>query len=270
MGYNLSLINPVPSWIDLHAHLDGLSDSELSQSIAEAAAAGVSVVFVAATDLASAEIVSRQCVMHPSLWGAVGICPFSAGLLPDNWEAKLRSFLLRERIIAIGEIGIDESNPKYPPLSLQLPVFERQLEIARECDLPIIVHSRGAESRVISLCMSHGIKRAVFHCFTGDSVSLAAILDGGYSVSFSGIVTFNSNLLGRVAEVPLDRLFIETDSPWLSPTPYRGQVNRPDRVAITGKTIAKTLGISPEKLQEAIAGNFNRLFAPLRRGDLLF
>jgi TatD DNase family protein len=118
--------------------------------------------------------------------------------------------------------------------------------------------------------MSHGIKRAVFHCFTGDSVSLAAILDGGYSVSFSGIVTFNSNLLGRVAEVPLDRLFIETDSPWLSPTPYRGQVNRPDRVAITGKTIAKTLGISPEKLQEAIAGNFNRLFAPLRRGDLLF
>jgi TatD DNase family protein len=270
MGDHLSLINPVSSWIDLHAHLDRLSDSELSEALAEAAAAGVSAVCVAATDLASAEAVSRQCATHSSLWGAVGISPFSADSLPDNWQARLRSLLLGERIIAIGEIGLNETNTKYPPLSLQLPVFERQLEIARECDLPVILHSRGAESRVASLCMDHSIKRAVFHCFTGDSVSLATILDSGYSVSFSGIVTFSRRILGRVAEVPLDRLFIETDSPWLSPVPYRGQANRPSRVAIIGEAIAKALGIFPRKLQEAIEGNFSRLFTPMRRENLLF
>ncbi len=153
----------------------------------------------------------------------------------------------------------------------QLPVFIRQLDIARERDLPVILHSRGAESRVAALCREHRIRRAVFHCFTGDSASLAAILDGGYNVSFSGIVTFSPGLLGCVAGVPLDRLFIETDSPWLSPVPYRGRVNRPARVALTGKAIALARGIAPEKLQEAIARNFRGLLSPpMQRGDPLF
>jgi len=256
------LIDPVSAWIDLHAHLDELSDSELAGALAEAAAAGVTTVCVASTDLATAAVVVRQCGLHSSLWGAAGISPFSVDSLPDDWEARLRNLLQNDRIIAVGEIGLDETNPKYPPLSLQLPPFERQLEIARKADLPVIVHCRGAESRAALLCRDHGIARAVFHCFTGDSASLSAILAFGYCVSFSGIVTFSPGLLGRVAEVPLDRLFIETDSPWLSPVPWRGRVNRPCRAAITGEAIAKTLGIAPGKLQEAMTGNFRRLFFP--------
>ncbi len=260
MGVDVSLINLVPSWIDLHAHLDDLSDSELTEALAEAAAAGVSAVCVAGTDLASSEVVSRQCAVFPAIWGAVGICPFSVDPLPDDWEARLRSLLRGRQVIALGEIGLDDSNPKYPPLSRQLPVFERQLEIARRCDLPVILHSRGAEARVALLCREHGIRRAVFHCFTGDSASLEAILSCGYSISFSGIVTFSHTLLECAAEVPLDRLFIEPDSPFLSPAPFRGRVNRPCRVAITGEAIAKARGIAPAALQSAMADNFRRLF----------
>lgn len=260
MGVDVPLTVPVPSWIDLHAHLDDLSDSELTEALTEAAAAGVSAVCLAGTDLASSEVVSRQCASFTGVWGAVGIGPFPVEALPGGWEASLRSLLTGERVIALGEIGLDESNPQYPPLSLQLPVFERQLEIARECDLPVILHSRGSETRVALLCREHGIRRAVFHCFTGDSASLEAILAGGYSISLSGIVTFSRALLDRVAEVPLDRLFIETDSPFLSPVPFRGKPNRPCRVAITGEAIAKARGIAPAALQSAIADNFRRLF----------
>ncbi len=260
MGVDVSLIDPVPSWIDCHAHLDALSDSELADVLAEASAAGVSAVCVAATDLASSEIVLRQCAAFPAVRGAVGIGPFPADPLPGDWEARLGSLLRGARVIALGEIGLDESNPKYPPISRQLPVFERQLEIARQADLPVILHSRGAEARVALLCREHGIRRAIFHCFTGDSASLEAILAGGYSVSFSGIVTFSRSLLERAAEVPIDRLFIETDSPFLSPVPFRGKINRPCRVAITGEAIAKARGIATEALQAAIADNFRRLF----------
>ena len=248
------------SWIDLHAHLDRLTDPDLVALLDEARRANVTTILSTAIDLASAELVSRQCKTFPALLGAVGISPFDVTGLPDDWEQKLRAFFNHPRIIALGEIGLDDSNPKYPPLTSQLPVFEKQLEIAADLDLPVIVHSRGAEMRVADICHSLGIKKVVFHCFTGDPETLKKILDRGYYISFSGIVTFSKAVGDLVPIVPLDRIFIETDTPYLAPVPHRGKTNCPAWVRLVGEKVAGCKGVTKEVLQEAIAGNFDRIF----------
>lgn len=247
-------------WIDSHAHLDRISEPDLAALIDEAHAAGVSRILSTATDLVSAGKVIQQCAAFSSLCGAAGISPFDVVSLEEGWEQSLRTILSKQSMVGVGEIGLDTSNPRYPPLDLQMPVFEKQLDIARVLDLPVIVHSRGAEKKVAEICAARGITKAMFHCFTGPVDALHCILDCGYSISFSGIVTFSAALRELVTHVPLDRLFIETDSPYLAPAPHRGAANRPAWVAITGECVAATKKIPPEQLQESLAENYRRLF----------
>jgi TatD DNase family protein len=247
-------------WIDSHAHLDRIAEPDLTQVIHEAQKAGVARILFTATDLVSAGAVVRQCAAHSFLRGAAGISPFDVVSLPDGWEQSLRTMLSEQGMVGVGEIGLDASNPRYPSLDLQMPVFEKQLDIARELELPVIVHSRGAEKKTAEICAVHGITRAMFHCFTGPVDALEYILDRGYSISFSGIVTFNATLRDLVTRVPLDRLFIETDSPYLAPAPHRGKTNRPAWVAITGECVAAIKRIPPARLQRMIEENFNSLF----------
>lgn len=249
-----------PMWIDSHAHLDRIAEPDLAQLIAEAEAAGVSPILSTATDCGSAEVVARQCRAFPNIFGAAGISPFDSISLPEHWESKLRTILANNKMVGVGEIGLDASNPRYPTLELQMPVFEKQLDIARELDLPVIVHSRGAEKKVAEICAARGVTKALFHCFTGPVDALTYILDRGYSISFSGIVTFSAAVRDLVTHVPPDRLFIETDSPYLAPAPHRGEINRPAWVAITGECVAAVKKITPERLQQVIEENFNNLF----------
>lgn len=247
-------------WIDCHAHLDRLPEKELAELLAEAAGAGVGVILSAATGLSSAAAVVRQCSSFRTIYGAVGISPFDTLSLPVDWEEQLKSHLDHEKIVAVGEIGLDRSNPKYPSLEHQLPVFERQIRIAQERGLPVVVHSRGAERMAAEICRSSGITRAVFHCFTGDREALRYVLESGFDVSFSGIITFSTAVAGLAVEVPLDRFFIETDSPYLAPVPYRGKTNRPAWVALVGDAAARSKGISSGQLQIAIEKNFQKVF----------
>lgn len=247
-------------WIDAHAHLDSLSPEELAAQVGEAREAGVAAILATATDLVTSEKVVRQCGTCESLFGAVGISPFDARSLPDGWEPALRRLLACERIVAVGETGLDASNQKYPDVNIQLPAFERQLRLAAECGKAVVVHSRGAERQVAEQCRSHGMKRVLFHCYTGSADALETVLSYGFCVSFSGIVTFDASVRSLAGMVPLDRLFIETDSPYLSPAPYRGQTNRPARVSLVGEAVARCRRIDPTELQRAIAGNFTRLF----------
>ena len=247
-------------WIDCHAHCALLPENKITDIIAEAAHAGVLVILSTATDLSSAESVVRQCRTFSSLYGAVGISPFEALSVPADWEEQLRTRLDNEKIVAIGEIGLDRTNPKYPSLEYQLPLFTRQLKVARERNLPVVLHSRGAERQTAEICCSSGIEKAVFHCYTGDKDALRYILESGYHVSFSGIITFDSTVAERVPDVPLDRIFVETDSPYLAPVPHRGKTNRPVFVALVGHAAARCKGIPPEQLQIEIEKNFRRLF----------
>ncbi|MBN1128469.1 MAG: TatD family hydrolase [Chitinispirillaceae bacterium] len=247
-------------WIDSHAHLDRLPEDALPRLIAEADAAGVGLILSAATDLGSAESVTRLCGMFPGVYGAAGISPFDVEGIAGDWEERLKALLIHDKMVAAGEIGLDRSNPRYPTIECQKPVFTRQLAIAQELRLPVVVHSRGAEREVATICREQGITRALFHCFTGTAGSLDFLLQCGYHVSFSGIVTFSGAVRELAARVPLDRLLIETDSPYLAPVPYRGKTNQPAWAAITGECIADAKGMSAETLQKAMAENFERLF----------
>lgn len=249
-------------WIDSHAHLFDLTEHDIQSQVTEASNAGVGLIVSTATDLSNSRQVIHHCENHSHISGAAGISPFDVTSLPEHWCDDLRAMLDHPKIIAIGETGIDTTNPRYPTLDLQLPVFEQQLALARDSSLPIIIHSRGAEKLAADRCRASGIERAMFHCFTGDIDALQSIVDNGYYISLSGIVTFpRSDLRTLINRIPLDRLLIETDSPYLAPVPHRGKKNRPALVRFTGEEIARLIGKSPEVLQQQIENNFVQLFS---------
>jgi len=227
----------------------------------EAAACGVVGIVNAATDEKTCETVVRQCRQWPLVSGAVGITPFEAGSLSPQWRETVESACGNAGVVAVGEIGIDASNPSYPPMDLQLPLFDAQLAVAAVRGLPVIVHSRGAETEAVRRCRQAGVARALFHCFTGGRRELGAILDSGYIVSFSGILTFkNAPLAAVAAYAPADRVLVETDTPFLAPVPHRGQANRPSWVGLTGERLAAVLGMDPAELAARMERTFAELF----------
>jgi TatD DNase family protein len=248
-------------WIDSHAHLYDLDEPSLSAAVNAVEAAGVLRVVNTATSLATSTTVIAQCRRNKNLSAVVGISPFDAESLPDSWYGQLEILASGRHILAIGETGLDSTSPRYPDTRLQLPVFEGQLDIAKKRDLPVILHSRGSESAVADVCVGSGIKKAMFHCFTGSIASLRKLLDAGYYVSFSGIITFaNSPVAACVEYAPIDRILIETDSPYLAPVPFRGKKNRPAWVAFVGKKVAEIKKLDEESLAAALGENFARLF----------
>lgn len=248
-------------WIDIHAHLYDKSERELVLCLEKARSNKIDIIINTSTSIETAQKVLSQCKKDISLYGAAGISPFDVEQLTDNWKNDLKAFLNKEMIIGIGEIGLDNTNPAYPPFKKQISVFEQQLEIAQLNNMPAVIHSRGAEKETISLCKNQHISKAVFHCFTGDKESLEQILDAGYYVSYSGIITFKNNPIEDLVRItPLEQMFIETDSPYLSPHPYRGKPNEPANVAIVGEKIAEIKDIPKEKAAETIRHNFLTLF----------
>lgn len=254
-------------WIDCHAHLYDLTEPALRHQLETAAGAGVDIIISTSTNLSNAASVKTHTVF-PQVYGAAGISPFDVQNLPQGWEASLESLLKCDKIIACGEIGIDATNPSYPPIAEQENVFIRQLEIAKACNLPVIIHSRGAEERAVQLCRSTGIPAAVFHCFTGSADACAAVIDAGYYVSLSGIITFSKCALREfVHKIPITQLFIETDCPYLAPVPHRGKVNQPAWVSCTGFEVARLVQLHPEVLAMQIRKNFNGVFLKAGTSD---
>ncbi len=248
-------------WIDIHAHLYEYSNRELETVLSEAHSAGVEYVVSTAVSVETSVIVVQQCSTFDQIFGATGISPFDVPSLNSSWLDDLSSLIKHKKIVAIGEIGIDNSNPRYPPLEKQLPVFEKQLDLAVEHNLPVIIHSRGIEQTALEICKQHSVKSALFHCYTGDATTLQNIITTGYMVSFSGIITFNKSNLPELAKAtPLNQIFIETDSPYLTPVPYRGRKNTPAMVKIIGEKIAEIHGISFLQLQEQLSENFKKFF----------
>ncbi|MBD3321629.1 MAG: YchF/TatD family DNA exonuclease [Chitinivibrionales bacterium] len=249
-------------WIDIHAHLAGFPPNRLQSELAEMQRCDVSLIINSATNLDTSREALDQARNCERMYSTAGISPFDVTGLENGWPDRLAAFLNEPRVIGVGEIGIDTTNPRYPSPDLQLPVFERQLDLAAEYSLPAIIHSRGAEETAARLCEKHGVEKAVFHCFTGSDVALRMVLDRGYYVSFSGIVTFrNADCAGTVIATPLNRIFIETDTPYLAPVPFRGKKNRPAWVSCTGKKVAELHGVSPEHLAASVQDNFRRLFS---------
>ncbi len=248
-------------WIDSHAHLYNKSVKELSETISHARENNVDTVINTGTNLDTSEIVLKQATQSDFLLSAVGISPFDVITLPEDWIAILKSQMEHTLVVAAGEMGIDDSNPRYPSVDSQIPVFEQQLALAKEYDLPAIIHSRGAEERCVDFCVNQNIEKAVFHCFTGDSTVLKKALEQGYYISFSGIITFKNNPLEEVVRnTPLSQLLIETDTPYLAPHPLRGKTNEPAFVSYIGEKVAKIHNKELPEVASIIKENFSRLF----------
>jgi TatD DNase family protein len=248
-------------WTDAHAHLGELDDARLAEVVWRAAAAGLRAVVNTGTDLRTSHSVVAQHQRHPMLLPAVGISPFDSERLEPGWQDQLASLAAQPTVVAVGETGLDTTNPRYPAAHLQLPLLHAQARIAMDSGLPLVVHSRGAELRVVDECLRLGLTRVLFHCFTADMAAMRAIVQAGYHVSISGIVTFaRSDLAQIAAEVPAERLLLETDSPYLAPVPCRGRTNEPSFLPSTAAAVARARGVAPEELARSVKAAFDSFF----------
>ena len=255
-------------FIDSHAHIDGHEfDNDRNEVIERAAAAGVSLILNVGTGDPHSGAFERAVELgkaHESVYTAIGTHPHDARLYDDAAEDKIKQLINNDRVIAWGEIGLDFHYDN-SPRDVQVEIFKRQLRAAHECELPVVIHTREAEAETIDVLQSEykdAHRRGVFHCFSGSMDLAQRALEIGFMISFSGIVTFKkAGELREIAkQVPLDRLLIETDCPYLAPIPYRGKRNEPAYVVEVARCLAGIHGVEIEEMAQITSENFRRFF----------
>ena len=252
--------------VDSHCHLDhlDLTDREggLSAVLADANARGITQFLSVAVDLKSSASLVDLTAQHSNIYSSVGVHPLQKVDQPVPTVEQLLSLAEAPNVVAIGETGLDNFYSA-DTHQWQRDSFINHLQASQQSDKPIIIHTRDAREETIDLLRQYPLSAGgVMHCFTETWEMAEAAMELGFYISFSGIVTFNSaaDLRDVVRRVPLDRLLVETDSPWLAPVPYRGRQNEPQYVLEVAKTVADLKGISIEQLAEITTQNFLRLF----------
>lgn len=250
--------------IDTHAHLDYPQyKNDRDAVLRRAWEAGLTAIVTIGTDLASSRRAVALAEGDPHLYAAVGIHPGDAGRAGPDAYRVLADLTRHPRVVAIGETGLDYHHPE-PPAAVQRDAFRRQIHLARAQGLPLIIHAREAYDDVLAILREERADEVggVMHCFSGDQGVADAALALGFYISFAGPVTFrNASLAKELARrVPLDRLLVETDSPFLSPHPFRGQRNEPARVALVVEEIARLRDLTPDAVSALVADNARRLF----------
>ncbi|VBB06581.1 uncharacterised hydrolase tatd-type [Lucifera butyrica] len=248
---------------DSHAHLDDKRfDSDREAAIARAAANGVTHIINVGADMASSANSVLLAERHETIYAAVGMHPHDAKDMQEKDYEQLAAWTGHPKVIAIGEIGLDYYYD-LSPRDIQKQVFIRQLDLARQTGKPFIIHDRDAHGDIMEIMRREGKGlTGVFHCFSGSLEMARDVIKLGFYVSIAGPVTFaNSVKLKEVArEVPLDRLLVETDSPYLTPQPYRGRRNEPAHVRLVAAEVARLRGMETEALAAATTGNVRTLF----------
>ena len=257
--------------IDSHCHLaDDVYAADLDQVVERARAAGLErvLVILEAGNPQEEKQAGAAHALWPDLRVAVGVHPHHAKQFEN--DALAAAVTVREQVgrlayaRAIGEIGLDY-HYDFSPREVQQAVFRAQVDLALELQLPVVIHTREAEADTIEALKAAGHRlRGVLHCFTGTRELASAALDLGFYISLAGIVTFPKALELRdiARDIPLDRLLVETDSPFLAPVPHRGARNEPARMVHTAETLATLRGISVAELDRATTANFHALFRP--------
>ena len=251
--------------VDTHAHLDEDAFSlDRDEVIARAVDAGVRAVITIGTTAASSRRAVELAAKYPAVYAAVGIQPnYAAEARPGDWEI-IEELAAEPKVVAIGETGLDRYWD-YAPFAVQQDYFSRHIDLARRRDLPFVVHCREAEDDVVLQMRTEAggrELRGVMHSFCGSLHTARSCLDLGLYLSFAGMVTFkkNADLRAVTAAVPLDRLLVETDAPYLAPTPYRGKRNEPAFVVHTLACLAEARGLSAEEAAAATSRNASALF----------
>jgi TatD DNase family protein len=251
--------------VDSHCHLDFPEFApEIAQVVARAQAAGVGICVTIGTKLSAATRVREIAEEFPSVFCSVGIHPHEAAAERLSSEHPLIELAAHRKVVGIGETGLDYYY-EHSPREAQIANFRAHIKAARVTGLPLIVHTRDAEDDTIAILreeMEEGAFTGLIHCFTGTARLAKAALDMDLCISASGILTFKKAdaLRDVLCDVPLERLLVETDAPYLAPVPHRGGRNEPAYVAETAKVLAGLKGIAPDALAQATTENFLRLF----------
>lgn len=253
-------------WIDVHTHLNFLKNLGVEDALKEARAAGVSQVITIGTEPKDHQVVLDIATQYfPEVACTLGVHPHEGQVYDDATERFIDENCTRREVVAIGEIGLDYYYD-HSPREQQKEAFRRQLQLAEKHAMPVEIHTRDAEADTVDILKEFdGKTRGILHCFTGTMWLAREALDLGLDISFSGVVTFkNANDLREVVKfVPLDRIHVETDAPFLAPVPERGKSNVPAYVVHTAKAVAALKGIELDVLREATVANARRTFPKL-------
>lgn len=245
---------------DAHAHYDDKwFDEDRGALLSAMPDRGVAHIVNAAVDIPTAHTAIGYAEQYPFLYACAGIHPENLDGLPEDYLDQLTLLLRRPKVVALGEIGLDYywDIPREP----QQRVFEQQLRLAKELDVPVVIHDREAHGDVMALLRRYR-PRGLMHCFSGSTEMLKEVLKLGMSISLGGTVTYkNARVPVEVAAaVPLDRLLLETDAPYLSPVPMRGKRNDSTNIAYIAERIAQIRGMDAQELIDATTANAMRLY----------
>ena len=260
-------------FVDSHAHLDGKQfDPDREQVIARAREAGIAAMVAIGNGDGPPDLDAgiRLAEQHPFMYATIGIHPHEARLASDHAYLEMERLARHPKVIAWGEIGLDYYYD-HSPRDTQQQVFVRQMELAGTAKLPIVIHCRPSDGsdnawedclRLIQEQWAPKGIGGILHCFTGNWTQAKRALDMGFMISFAGNVTFPKaqQIRDAALEVPLDRMFIETDSPYLAPVPHRGKRNEPAFVKETARKLGEVRGLSMEEVGERTSGNFYKFF----------
>lgn len=252
--------------VDSHCHLDFPDFAEDRAGVlARAKAAGVELMVTISTKVSEAENIISLAEAHDELVCSVGIHPHEAGREPETSAAQLVALAQHEKVVGIGETGLDYFY-EHSPREAQKRNFRAHIEAARVSRLPLIVHARDADEDTADILedeMKAGDYPGLIHCFTAGPELAQRALDIGFYISISGIATFKSatDLRDTIKNIPLERLLVETDAPFLAPVPNRGKRNEPAFVADTARMLAELKGVSAEQLAQITTANFYKLFS---------
>jgi TatD DNase family protein len=250
-------------FVDSHCHLDDRQfDPDRAETIARARAAGIETMLAIGTgdgppDL---EAAIRLADQHEFIYATIGVHPHDAAKASEETFSRMGALLRHPKVRAVGEIGLDY-HYDFSPRDAQRTVFERQLALAAQADLPVVIHTREAWEDTVSILRAAAPRAGIMHCFTGDAAQAREALDLGFHLAFGGVLTFPKATAVREAAriTPANRLLLETDCPYLAPVPMRGKRNEPAFLVKTASSLAEVRGISLEEIAVQTTENFERL-----------
>lgn len=267
------MVESSPYLVDTHCHLDfDAFDLDREQVIESARQSGVRLIINPSVDIDSSKRILELTGIYPELYAAVGVHPNDSDQWSESSILELGELAQHEKVVAIGEIGLDYYWKK-APVELQKKIFFEQLDLAKMLELPVIIHNREASDDILAilgewqedlarLSSPLAARPGVLHSFSGEAHHAEKAIEHNFLIGITGPVTFKNarSLQHLVAELPLDHLLVETDSPFLTPHPFRGQRNEPGRVLIVAEKIAELHGCTFENVVKSTTANARRLF----------
>ncbi len=253
--------------IDTHAHIyyDDYAE-KIEDVIQRAADKGVEKIITVGVDLNTSEECIKLAEQFKAVFATCGIHPHEANKAPKGYLYELEEFTQHPKVVAVGEMGLDY-HYDFSDRKTQRRVYQDQLEMAKSLELPAVVHCRESDEDVLAGIQESGCESGVIHCFASGLEFAQSIIQTGFHISFTGMITFVRELEEVVKEIPLDKMMVETDSPYLSPLPFRGKKNEPSRVMHVAEKIAEIKGTDLSEVAEVTTQTAHALFQKLNSKD---